>query len=172
MTYAGEEVERVEILRPANLCLVALVFFFSLNLAPMMFESFTSDRIWASSPPESFYMFLGQYGQRTAHYWRVVSPLALITFIICFVVNWSVPGRKMWLSAAFVCYLAVQISTMAYFVPEQERLISSAGALSREVLQLRASRWIFLNYFRIAAGVLAYVFLMSAVLLPGTSRVP
>ena len=58
-TYAGKEAEQVEILRPANLCLVALVLFFSLNLAPMMFESFTSDRIWASNPPESFYMFLG-----------------------------------------------------------------------------------------------------------------
>jgi hypothetical protein len=81
-TYAGKEAEQVEILRPANLCLVAWVLFFSLNLAPMMFESFTSDRIWASNPPESFYMFLGQYGQRTAHYWRVVSPLALITFIV------------------------------------------------------------------------------------------
>jgi hypothetical protein len=161
----------VEILRPSNLALVALVFVFSLNLAPMMFESFTSDRIWASNPPESFYMFLGQYGQRTAHYWRVVSPLALITFIVSFVVNWNVPGRKLWLSVAFVCYLAVQISTMVYFVPEQERLISSAGALSREVLQSRASRWIFLNYFRMGVGVLAYVVLMCAVLVPsGPSR--
>jgi hypothetical protein len=43
----------VEILRPSNLALVALVFVFSLNLAPMMFESFTSDRIWTSNPPES-----------------------------------------------------------------------------------------------------------------------
>jgi uncharacterized membrane protein len=91
---------------------------------------------------------------------------------VSFVTNWNVPGRKAWLTAAFVCYLAVQISTMAYFVPEQERLISSAGALSREVLQSRANRWIFLNYFRIAAGVLAYVFLMSAVLLPGGASRP
>ena len=45
----------------SNLCLVALVFFYSLNLGPMMFESFTSDRTWASNPPESFYMFLGKY---------------------------------------------------------------------------------------------------------------
>ena len=157
----------MEILRPSNLALVALVFVFSLNLAPMMFESFTSDRIWASNPPESFYMFLGQYGQRTAHYWRVVSPLALITFIVSFILNWSVPGRRLWLSVAFVCYLAVQVSTMAYFVPEQERLISSAGALSREVLQSRASRWILLNYFRMAAGVLAYVLLMCAVFMQG-----
>ena len=89
----------MEILRPANLCLVALVFFFSLNLAPMMFESFTSDRIWASNPPESFY--------------------------------------------------------------------SSVGVLGGDVLRSRASRWIFLNYFRITAGVLAYVLLMCAVLAPG-----
>ena len=65
----------------ADLCLVGLVLAYSLNLAPMMFESFTSDRIWASNPPDSFHMFLGQYGQKTAHYWRVVSPLAAMTFI-------------------------------------------------------------------------------------------
>src|SRR4029453_6569986 len=27
----------------------------------------------ASNPPESFYMFLGPYGQKTAHYWRILS---------------------------------------------------------------------------------------------------
>jgi hypothetical protein len=60
----------------SNLCLAVLTFIYSLNLAPMMFETFTSDRIWASNPPESFHMFLGPYGQKTAHYWRIVSPLA------------------------------------------------------------------------------------------------
>ena len=59
-----------------ELLLGALVFFYSLNLGPMMFESFTSDRTWATNPPDSFYMFRGPYGQKTAHYWRVVSPLA------------------------------------------------------------------------------------------------
>jgi hypothetical protein len=51
---------------------------------------------------------------------------------------------------------------MVYFVPEQEGLISSAGLLSRDVLQSRANRWTFLNYFRNVAGVLAYVALMLA----------
>jgi hypothetical protein len=70
------------------------------------------------------------------------------------------------LSVAFVLYLEIQISTMAYFVPEQERLITSAGSLSREVLLARTSRWMFLNYFRNMTGVLAYIFLMLAVLAP------
>jgi len=56
---------------------------------------------------------------------------------------------------------------MVFFVPEQEGLISSAGSLSRDVLQARANRWIFLNFFRNAAGVLAYVALMLAVFVPG-----
>jgi hypothetical protein len=60
----------------------------------------------------------------------------------------------------------VQLATMAYFVPEQEALISNAGSLSRDVLHARAQRWILLNYFRNVAGVLAYVFLMCAVLAP------
>jgi len=58
---------------------------------------------------------------------------------------------------------------MMYFVPEQEGLIAGAGSLSRDVLRSRADRWIFLNYFRNAAGVLAFVALMLAVLAP---RVP
>ena len=59
-------------------------------LGPMMFESFTSDRTWASDPPDSFHMFLGQYGQKTAHYWRIVSPLALVTFVLTLIFNWPV----------------------------------------------------------------------------------
>jgi len=147
--------------------LMALVFLYGLNLAPMMFESFTSDRTWASNPPDSFHMFLGRYGQKTAHYWRVVSPLASLAFVLSFIVSWQVPDRRLWLSVAFGLYLVVHLSTMVFFVPEQEGLISSADSLSRDVLQSRANRWIFLNYFRNAAGVLAYVALMLAVLVPG-----
>ena len=156
----------MEMLLLSNLCLVALVFFYSLNLGPMMFESFTSDRTWASNPPESFYMFLGKYGQKTTHYWRIVSPLALLSFVLSLVLNWHVFDRELRLFVAFVLYLAIQITTMAYFVPEQERLISNAGSLSRDVLRARASRWIFLNYFRNTAGVLAFIFLLFAVLVP------
>jgi Domain of unknown function (DUF1772) len=150
----------------ADLCLLGLVLAYSLNLAPMMFESFTSDRIWASNPPESFHMFLGQYGQNTAHYWRVVSPLAVVTFVLSFIFNWHLVDRMFWLFVALTFYVAVQLATIAYFVPEQEALISHAGSLPREVLSARAHRWIFLNYFRNVAGVLAYVFLMCAVLAP------
>jgi hypothetical protein len=147
-----------------DICLVALVFLYGLNLAPMMFESFTSDRTWASNPPDSFHMFLGQYGHKTAHYWRVVSPLATLAFVLSFIVGWRVPDRRLWLSVAVALYLAVHLSTMVYFVPEQEGLTSSAGSLSRDALQSRANRWIFLNYFRNAAGVLAYVALMKIAL--------
>jgi hypothetical protein len=150
----------------ADLCLLGLVLAYSLNLAPMMFESFTSDRIWASNPPDSFHMFLGQYGQKTAHYWRVVSPLAVVTFVLSFIFNWHLVDRMFWLFVALTLYVAVQLATIAYFVPEQEALISHAGSLPREVLSARAHRWIFLNYFRNVAGVLAYAFLMCAVLAP------
>jgi hypothetical protein len=146
----------------SNLCLAVLTFIYSLNLAPMMFETFTSDRIWASNPPESFHMFLGPYGQKTAHYWRIVSPLAWLFFVLSFIVNWGDFERELRLAVAFVLYLAAQISTMAYFVPEQEGLISNAGSLSREVLKARTDRWIFLNHFRIVAGVLAFMFLLLA----------
>jgi uncharacterized membrane protein len=67
---------------------------------------------------------------------------------------------------ALAFYLAVHLFTLAYFVPEQDALISNAGSFSRDVLRARAQRWIFLNYFRNVAGLLAYVFLMCAVLVP------
>ena len=152
-----------------EICMVAVVFFYSLNLAPMMFESFTSDRTWASNPPDSFHMFLGRYGQKTANYWRVVSPIATLAFVLSLIVSWQLPGTRLWLSVAFGLYAAVHLATMMYFVPEQEGLIAGAGSLSRDVLRSRADRWIFLNYFRNAAGVLAFVALMLAVLAP---RVP
>ena len=156
----------MDMMHLSDSCLVAVVLAYSLNLAPMMFESFTSDRIWASNPPDSFHMFLGQYGQKTARYWRVVSPLAVVTFVLSFIFNWHLVDRMSWLFVALTFYVAVQLATIAYFVPEQEALISHAGSLPREVLSARAHRWIFLNYFRNVAGVLAYAFLMCAVLAP------
>jgi hypothetical protein len=148
----------------SDVFLAGLVFFYSLNLGPMMFESLTSDRTWASNPPESFHMFVGPYGQKTAHDWRIVSPLALLSFILALVFNWQVEGRSVWLGGAFVVYLLVHAATAAYFVPEQERLISQSGALAPHLLKSRADRWIFLNYFRNVAGVAAFVLLLRAVL--------
>ena len=159
----------MEALHPSNLCLIALVFFYTLNLAPMIFESFTSDRIWASNPPDSFSMFLGQYGNKTTHYWRVVSPLAASTFILSIILNWHNRGRLLLLGVAFASYIAVQIATMVYFVPEQEALVAKARELSAPVLKGRANRWIFRNYFRIISGTLSFVLLLLAVLVP---RVP
>ena len=154
----------MEVVELANVCLMVLVFFFSLNLAPMMFESFTSDRIWASNPPDSFYMFLGRYGQNTAGYWRIVSPLASVAFVLSFVFNWEASGRAGWLAVAFALFVVIQIATMAYFVPEQESLIAHAPSLSRKVLETRASRWMVLNYVRNVAGVVAFACLLTAVL--------
>ncbi len=153
----------------AEWSLAALVFFYSLNVGPMMFESLTSDRTWASNPPDSFYMFLGAYGQKTAHYWRIVTPLAVVSFVGSLVFNWQVVDRRVWLFIAFTLYVAVQAATMGYFVPEQEQLISSASSLSREVLKARADRWILLNHARNVAGVLTFVFLLRAVFVP---RIP
>jgi hypothetical protein len=158
-----------DMLQLANLCLVGLVFFYSLNLGPMLFESLTSDRTWACNPPESFSMFLGPYGHKTAHYWKIVSPLASVLFIISLFLNWHSYGRVLWLAVAFALYLTAHISTMAYFVPEQEGLISNAASLSREVLKARAARWLRLNNFRIVAGVLGFFSLLCAVLAPRLS---
>src|SRR5688572_16235794 len=139
---------RMKAIRWSELSLAAAVFFYSLNFGPMFFESWTSDRIWASNPPDSFYMFLGPYGQQTAHYWRLVSPPATASFVLSLIANWSFTVRRHWLLAAFALYVGVQVSTMVYFVPEQERLVTDAGSLAPEILQSQASRWIALNYFR------------------------
>src|SRR5262245_58619125 len=151
------------LLQLSNLSLVLLVFVYSLSLGPMLFESFTSDRIWASHPPESFSMFLGPYGYKTTHYWRVVSPLASLLFIMSLALNWHSYSRVLWLAIAFALYLTTQISTMAYFVPEQEGLIAKAESYSPGVLKARAMRWLRLNNFRMMAGVLGFFALMCAV---------
>ena len=101
---------RVGSIRLSDVFLAALVLLYSLNFGPMLFESFTSDRLWASNPPDSFYMFLGQYGQKTAHYWRVVSPLAVVSFLLAIVFNWPVADRRPWLFVALGLYVAIQLS--------------------------------------------------------------
>ena len=71
----------------------------------------------------------GQYGQKTAHYRRIVSLLALAAFIFTLIFNWHIAERRLWLSVAFILFLAVQMPLIAYFVPEQEQLITKAGSL-------------------------------------------
>jgi len=88
----------------------------------------------------------------------------VVTFVLSFIFSRHLVDRMFWLFVALALYVAVQLATMAYFVPEQEALISNAGSLSRDLLHARAHRWILLNYFRNVAGVLAYIFLMCAVL--------
>jgi hypothetical protein len=85
------------------------------------------------------------------------------------VLNWSAGGRRLWLFAFFAVYLAIQIPTLAYFVPEQEKLIAGGEAIGRQDLKARADRWIFLNYFRNVAGVMSYGFLLFALLTPSTA---
>jgi hypothetical protein len=57
-------------------------------------------------------------------------------------------------------------ATVAFRSSQLDILISSAGSLSHDVLRSRAHRWMFLNYFRNVAGVLAYVALMLALVVP------
>jgi hypothetical protein len=57
-------------------------------------------------------------------------------------------------------YAAIQLSTMTYFVSEQEALISGASSIARDLIKARANRWILLNYFRMMAGLLAFAFLL------------
>jgi hypothetical protein len=99
----------------SDYALIALAFFYCLNLGPMMFETFTSDRTWASDPPDSFHMFRGPYGQKTTHYWKIVTPLAMAAFALSLALNWSVAGRRLWLFAFFIAFLAVQIPDHGVF---------------------------------------------------------
>ena len=69
---------------------------------------------------------------RRSHYWAFSSVIF----------NWDVVDRRPWLSVAFICYLAVQVSTVLYLVPEQEGLIKNADSLDRKFLQSRADKWI------------------------------
>ncbi|HEY7191792.1 MAG TPA: hypothetical protein VH436_34835 [Vicinamibacterales bacterium] len=63
-------------------------------------------------------------------------------------------------------YLAVQGATVAYFVREQETLISNASTVPREALSAGGNRWTSLNDVRNIGGVLAFVFLMMAAFAP------
>jgi hypothetical protein len=110
-------------------------------------------------------MFQGPYGQKADHYWRIVSPVAALSFVLCLVLNWSMANRRAWLIGAFVLYLAVQAATMAYFVPEQAKLTSDSGALTPDTLKARADQWLSFNWFRLISGGLAFVCLLRAMML-------
>ncbi len=140
----------------------ALIILFSLNLGPSFFESLTSDRTWASNPPESFYMFLGKYGQETIHYWRVASPIALLLFIICLLFTWKQPQVKKLMVPAFILFILIYIATQVYFVPVQTNSIANMNSIDAVTLKKQADQWIAVNYLRNAAGFACFILLLLA----------
>jgi hypothetical protein len=100
-------------------------------------------------------------------FWAFVTtvPLTLLT-LASLVAAWQTPGaRGAWWLAAAVATLVERTMTFAYFIPTMLKL--QGGQVAPESgLKTMASRWVKLNYVRVALSLAAWLAALKAFSLP------
>lgn len=87
----------------------------------------------------------------------LVSPLLFLLSIVMLIAGrLAAPPLRLWLRIATISYLLIFIVTLAYFVPLQDMVKGQAGNDSIAELSSMLQRFVALNYFRQAIGLLAF----------------
>jgi hypothetical protein len=101
-------------------------------------------------------------------FWAFVTtgPLTLLT-LANLVAAWQSQGqRHEWWLAAAVITLVERVVTFSYFIPTAIRLMR-ADALVPAKVESMASRWMALNHFRAALGLVGWLTALKALSVPG-----
>lgn len=131
------------------LTITTLVYF--LMNGAQIFETALIIPAWTSNPPESLYIFQGEYGLDFKAFWIIFHSLHELTFILAILFCWKLKKIRTWLLILFVIHMAVRVWTVAYFAPTiiAFQQMPYAATSDPELLQ-RALEWKNLNYLRVA----------------------
>src|SRR5688500_8574090 len=120
---------------------------------------------WSSAVPASLSMFQGQYGLVAQDFWIPIHPITITLLVAALVANWGT-GRRFYILATLVGYLAILAVTALYFVPELLTLTASAYSTTIDAdLTRRANTWEILSLIRLGALIV-----LAIVLLLGLSK--
>jgi hypothetical protein len=133
--------------------LITILIYFIMNGAGI-FETAVIVPKWASSPPESFQIFKGEYGIDLKFFWIAMHSIHEITFILANVLCWQIDGVREWLLVLFGIHFAVRVWTLLYFAPNimEFQKIANTGVTVPGLAE-KARRWKNLNYIRTGAFV-------------------
>ncbi len=99
-------------------------------------------------------------------FWPFVSPVVFLLAIGNAVAAWrhQGPARRWWLSGSAL-FIAMSISTYAYFVPTMLDFMHRSAAFSREALADSVSLWLALSPLRLVLGLAGWCLCMRALTL-------
>lgn len=131
----------------------------SLILGAGMYESFVVHPAWNRNPPETLAGFLGSTGSRMniAAFWAPVMPPYVLSGLGALAVALWAGRREVPLILSAVCAVSAVAWTLAYFRPTIHRLLDDGGGNTpAERLQSEASRWVRLNWIRMALVAISW----------------
>lgn len=126
--------------------------------------------LWNASPPDSVRAFFhGTEWNRTI--FNFFGPPFIVArnlpVFLALLVGWHRPPHRFYLLVAVGCLAAAAIYTFAYVYPVNRVLFDQAGGdHTAEEIRTMAARWVFMDRFRFAVGIVAFAAVLQAFRLP------
>lgn len=92
-------------------------------------------------------------------FFRIFSPANQLFGLLALILCWKTSGQvRLWLGAAFICYIAADAFTFAYFYPRNDIMFKTAQLSDVALLKKTWSEWSSMNWLRSAILLVGVVF--------------
>jgi hypothetical protein len=154
----------------AKASLWAFTFLTALEIGASIYQSFVITPLWTGALPDSVrnWNVSTRYPIVPGNFWGTITPLGMLALLAVLIVMWLVPGRLRKLMAVVaVCGLAVDLSTVLFFIPILQKTIMNNGAgLSGPEITHLVRLWVNWDYVRLAVGCIGWVAAIEALAVP------
>lgn len=121
--------------------------------------------LWTASPEAAIgWTVKTPYYIEEGVFFRLVSPSLFLLSIVTLIAGWRAePPLRLWLRIATISFIALFVATLVYFVPLQDTVKGEAG-IKVPVAEFGSmlQRFVALNFFRQAIGLLAFAAALHA----------
>lgn len=155
-----------------DVSLMALIISYFTQYGGQLFALMASASIVAKAPPRSFAMFEGEYGYDSSAFWDLVPTVTAALFVVALVANWKTSRRNFLLFAAAM-FIIGAILAMVWLMPEfAEMQAVGFRDMVDPKLQVRAARWLRLDWSIWAFGMITGSALLFAIARPNSNHGP
>ena len=115
-----------------------------------VYSSIIDAKIWGSEIPRSIEMARSYFQYTTpADFFKFLGAVTHIVGLLAIILLWKyVPGTRMFLIAAFLLFIAIDIFTLTYFIPRNEIMFQKMPMPDKESLSRVWREWSYMNWFR------------------------
>ena len=147
----------------ADYALFPVVILYGILIGAIVYSHIAFIPIYLSDLPNSAVVVNGKYGINEAPFWMTIHPFLILSLVISLVSNWSFKKRRNLIAFSLGIYVAILITTAAYFVPELLAFAKSGESnLPAQQWLERGHRWQFFSTIRGAICFIGFVPLLIA----------